>query len=290
MTAAQPLASPSEPEHVSADAARARAVSAGCGRRLSGHGPRTPAQVLAELADEASRGGAEDRYGEGGIVAEVEAQVAALLGTEAGVLLPSGTMAQQAALRVHADARGRRRVAMHATAHPLLWESDAVVHLHRLEPVPEHELDGAAALLLELPRRETGGQLLPHAELLALAERVHDAGAALHLDGARLWECAPAYGSAWHGLGALADSVYVSLYKGLGGPAGAVLLGGAGLVDQARTWRHRHGGTLPALWPLALGARRGLRLHLPRMGAYTAWAQRWPRRCPQQGSRSRRRP
>ncbi|MDP9436150.1 MAG: beta-eliminating lyase-related protein, partial [Actinomycetota bacterium] len=82
--------------------------------------------------------------------------------------------------------------------------------------------------------------------------------AALHLDGARLWECAPAYGSTWHGLGALADSVYVSLYKGLGANAGAVLLGDADLVAQARTWRHRH-GTLPALWPLALGACRGLR-------------------------------
>lgn len=255
-----------------ADPARTRAVSAVCTERLSGHVRRTPAEQLALLADEAARGGEVDVYGEGGVVAEVEAQVAELLGAEAAVLLPSGTMAQQAALRVHADARARRRVAMHPTAHPQLWEDDALPVLHGLVPVGEDDLDGAAALLLELPRRETGGHLLPHADLVALATRVHDAGAALHLDGARLWECAPAYGDAWGSLGALADSVYVSLYKGLGGTAGALLLGGQDLLQQARVWRHRHGGTLPALWPLALAARAGLREHLPRMAEYAQHA------------------
>ncbi|MCU1692466.1 MAG: putative aromatic amino acid beta-eliminating lyase/threonine aldolase [Frankiales bacterium] len=257
---------------VSADAARSRAVSAACSRRLSGHGRLSPAQELALLADEAARGEDGDVYGDGGLVTEVEQQVAGLLGAEAAVLLPSGTMAQQVALRLHADARGPRRVAMHPTSHPLLWEDDALQVVQGLVPTGEDDVEGAAALLVELPRRETGGHLLPHAELVALAARCADAGTALHLDGARLWECAPAYGDAWSGLGGLADTVYVSLYKGLGATAGAVLLGPADLVAQARVWRHRLGGTLPALWPLALGARRGLRVHLPRMAAYTAHA------------------
>ncbi len=257
---------------VSADRERAERVRAGCARRLSDHGLLTPQEELALLAEEAERGGGADVYGAGGVVTEVEEQVAAMLGAEAGVLVPSGTMAQQVALRLHADGRGRRRVAMHPTSHPLLWEDDALQVVQGLVPVGEDDLEGAAALLLELPRRETGGHLPPYDDVVALAARCADAGAALHLDGARLWECAPAYGEAWSQLGAVADTVYVSLYKGLGATAGAVLLGPADLVASARVWRHRLGGTLPALWPLALGARRGLRVHLPRMAAYTAHA------------------
>lgn len=257
---------------VAADPARARAVGAACARRLYGHDRRTPAEQLALLQEEADRGGEADVYGDGGVVAEVEQQVAALLGAEAAVLLPTGTMAQAAALRVHADARGRRRVALHPTSHPVLWEDDALPTLHGLVPVGEDDVEGAAALLVELPRRETGGHLLPHADLVALAGRCAAAGTALHLDGARLWECAPAYGDAWGSLGALADTVYVSLYKGLGATAGALLLGREDVATGVRTWRHRQGGRLPALWPLALGARHGLRVHLPRMAEYTAHA------------------
>lgn len=268
---------------VRAPADRAAAVSAACPRRLYGHARRTPAEQLALLAEEAERGGDADVYGAGGVVEALEADVAALLGAEAGLLLPSGTMAQQAALRVHADARGSRRVAMHPTSHPLLWEDDALPLLHGLEPVAEDALEGAAALLVELPRRETGGHLLPHAGLVALAGRCRELGVALHLDGARLWECAPAYGDAWRSLGALADTVYVSLYKGLGGTAGALLLGPADALAEARRWRHRHGGTLPALWPLALGARRGLRVHLPRMADYTAHAAALAAACVEAG-------
>jgi threonine aldolase len=110
-------------------------------------------------------------------------------------------------------------------------------------------------------------------DLAALSERARDAGTAVHLDGARLWECGPAYGRPLADVVALADSTYVSLYKGLAGPAGAVLVGSLELVEQARVWRRRHGGTLPWLWPFALGARRGLREHLPRMPEYVAHAQ-----------------
>ena len=260
-------------------------IAAACPRRLYGHGRPTPAEAIAELAEEASRGGDADRYGAGGLVEEVEAEVRDLLGAEAALLLPSGTMAQQIALRLHADQRGHRAVAMHPTSHPVLHEEGALRELHRLRATPVGNpnglvtadellaVDDLAAVLVELPQRETGGQLMPFDELEALSVRCRDAGVALHLDGARLWECGPAYGRPLAEVTALADTTYVSLYKGLAGPAGAVLVGTAELIDQARVWRRRHGGTLPWLWPFALGARRGLRIHLPRMAEYVAHAQ-----------------
>lgn len=260
-------------------------VFAACTRQLYGHGFLTMSEQLAALADEAARGGDTDRYGDGGVVTEVEEQVRDLLGAEAAVLMPSGTMAQQIALRIAADRTGRRGVAMHPTSHPLLHEEGSVVALQGLVPtavgdpaglVTADELlavEDLAAVLVELPQRETGGQLMAFDDLCLLSERCRERGVALHLDGARLWECGPAYGRPLADVVALADSTYVSLYKGLAGAAGAVLVGPAELVAEARVWRRRHGGTLPSLWPLALGARRGLREHLPRMPEYVAHAK-----------------
>jgi threonine aldolase len=266
-------------------AERAAAIDAACARRLYGHGRSSPADDLAALADEASRGGDSDRYGDGGVVTEVEQQVRALLDAEAAVLFPSGTMAQQIALRVHADRSGRTAVSMHPTSHPLLHEEGTLPLLHRLDPVAvgnPSDLVTAddllapadlAAVLVELPQRETGGQLMAFDDLAELSAGCRAAGTALHLDGARLWECGPAYGRPLRDVVALTASAYVSLYKGLGGLAGAILVGDADLVAQARTWRRRHGGALPSLWPLALGARRGLREQLPRMPEFVAHAK-----------------
>jgi threonine aldolase len=254
-----------------------------CPRALSGWGRDSLQDEAAALAEEAARGGDRDTYGEGGVVVEVEEQVRALLGLPAAVLCPTGTLAQQVALR-HWSRRSPR-VAMHRTAHPLLHEDDALVVVQGLEPVvvgERVELDAVraahderplGAVLVELPYRETGGQLASYDELTALSAWCRGAGVALHLDGARLWECGPAYAPrSLADVAALADSVYVSLYKGLAAPGGAVLLGQADLAEDARLWRHRLGGTLVALWPIALGARRGLRQALPRVPAWLAHA------------------
>ena len=113
-----------------------------------------------------------DRYGEGGVVAELEGEVAGLLGKPAALFLSSGTMAQQAALRVHADRSGRRAVVFHPTCHLDVHEGEAYQRLHGLvgRPVGDPNrlltLDDLrevaelpAALLVELPQREIGGQL-----------------------------------------------------------------------------------------------------------------------------------
>ena len=130
-----------------------------------------------------------------------------------------------------------------------------------------------AALVIELPQREIGGRLPEWDDLVALVAFARDRGAAVHLDGARLWETGPFYGRPLAEIAALFDSVYVSFYKGLGGLAGSMLLGEDDVVTEARAWRSRHGGTLFRLWPYAAAGLAGLRLRLPRMEAYVAHAR-----------------
>ena len=228
----------------------------------------------------------EDWYGAGGVVPVLEEEVRELLGKPAAVFMPSGTMAQQIALRIHADRTGRRVVAFHPTSHLELHEDKAYQRLHGLvgrtigsarELITLADLEGIdeplAAVLLELPQREIGGRLPAWDDLVAQVELVRSRGAAVHLDGARLWESAPFYGRALDEIAGLFDSVYVSFYKGLGGLTGSVLLGDAELIGEARAWRHRHGGTLFKLWPYAASALAALRLRLGRMPEYVEHAR-----------------
>jgi hypothetical protein len=118
------------PESLSAE--ERRELRDGCDRALGGHGLRTAADSLAELASLPAYELRSDEYGEGGVVAALEAEVCGLLGKPAAVFMPSGTMAQQIALRVHADRTGRRVVAFHPTCHLELHEDKAYQRLHGL--------------------------------------------------------------------------------------------------------------------------------------------------------------
>jgi threonine aldolase len=264
----------------------ANAVRRVCSRFLTHHYPVTPRDVLADLAAWADPELEGDRYGTGPLIADFEAEVAALLGKEAALFLPSGTMAQPIALRIWADRLGRRSVAFHPTCHLELHEEDAYRVLHdlrgvlvgnRYQPLTRADLDAVrepvAALLLELPQREIGGLLPSWEELEALCAWARDQGAALHLDGARLWECRPFYGRDYAEIAGLFDSVYVSFYKTLGGIAGAVLAGPADLIAEARVWQRRQGGNLVRLFPYVLSARKALADRLGRIDAYVAHAR-----------------
>ena len=260
--------------------AEARALREACDRSISGHGLRTPADTLAELATLPVDDLSTDIYGEGGSVAALENEVRELLEMPAAVFMPSGTMIQMTALRIHADRRGSRVVAFHPTCHLELHEDKAYQRLHGLVGLALGNANSLitladlqaihepiAALLLELPQREIGGQLPAWKDLKAQVGWAKDHGAAVHLDGARLWECGPFYGRTLSEIAALFDTVYVSFYKGLAGVAGGMLLGPQDVIAEAREWRHRHGGTLFNLWPYAAVALAGLRIRLPRMGA-----------------------
>lgn len=261
-------------------------LRAGCDRALGGIGLRTTADVLAEVTALPAEDLKEDWYGDGGAVTTLETEVRELLGKPAAVFMPSGTMAQQIALRIHAERRGRTVIGLHPTSHLELWEDKAYQRLHGLvgrhvgdarELITLADVEGIAeplaALLIELPQREIGGRLPAWKELVAQVGLAHERGASVHLDGARLWESGPFYGRPLADIAGLFDTVYVSFYKGLGAPAGSMLLGEADVIAEARVWRHRHGGTLFKLWPYAAAGLAGLRSRLPRMPAYLEHAR-----------------
>ena len=201
-------------------------------------------------------------------------------------MFPSGIMAQQAALRVWCDRAGSPRVGIPELSHLLQHEDDGprLLHGFRFEHVSTGrdlptvaDLDrlggGLAAVLLEVPLRDAGCLLPDWDDLVALTTKAHELGVAVHIDGARIWESQPFYDRPLDAITALADSVYVSFYKGLGGLAGACLAADEDVVDEARRWRKRMGGTLFHLTPYAVLALAGLREHLPRMGEYVEWAR-----------------
>ncbi|HEX9038432.1 MAG TPA: beta-eliminating lyase-related protein [Ktedonobacterales bacterium] len=250
-------------------------------RFLNGHTRRALRDELLALAEAAGAEEEEDHYGEGKLIADFERDVAGILGKEAAVFMPSGTMAQQIALRIWSDRGGRRLVGFHPTCHLEIHERKGYQLLHALSGVligdpgalmTMRDLvatpEPLAALLLELPQREIGGQLPTWDELVEQTAWARSRGSAAHMDGARLWEAAPAYGRDYAEVAALFDSVYVSFYKGVGAIAGAALAGDAEFVAEARHWLRRHGGNLIHLYPYVISARTRLRERLPRFPDY----------------------
>jgi threonine aldolase len=253
-----------------------------CTRFFHGHGRMTAESMLATIPPAT----ALDTYGEGGAVAELEAEIGRLLGKPAAVYLPSGTMAQQAVLRVHADARRRQTVVFHPMCHLEQHEEQAYQRLHGLIGRPAGGRDRLitladltaiaeppAALLLELPQRDIGGQQPSFDELVAQVGWARERDAAAHLDGARLWESAAGYGKSPAEIAALFDTVYVSFYKGIGALAGCCAAGPEDVIAQVREWRRRMGGTLYGLWPGAASALSCLAERLPKFPAYLEHAR-----------------
>ena len=227
------------------------------------------ARLLAEIAE--SRGIAEDDYSRSGVVGELEARMAALLGKEAAVFMPSGTLANHVALRVLA--RNGRRVLVQRESHLYCDEGDCTQQLSGLNLVPlaagraTFMLEEAAAeiagptearvaipvgaISIETPVRRMSGEAFDFAEMRRIAEFAHQRGVGLHLDGARLLIEAVYTGVAPAQYAALFDTVYVSLYKYLNAAAGAILAGPADLLDGLYHQRRMFGGGLPHVWPYA---------------------------------------
>lgn len=257
-------------------------------RLINGHGEKKPAEVLADVAEWCGDHAVTfDAYGSGELVESFESQVAERLGYETARFMPSGTMAQQIALRVWSETAGSRNVGMHPTAHLELHEERGYSHLHGLRatlvgpsntPMLAEHLHAVpeklAVLLTELPVREAGGQLPTWGELEELKEAVHQRGIPLHLDGARLWECSAGYGRDYTEICAGFDSCYVSFYKGIGAMPGAMLLGSKGFIDEATVWQKRTGGNLFTFTPNVASAAMQWEERLARMPLYLERARR----------------
>lgn len=259
--------------------------------KLAGHGNRNIGALMESLQN-MDPSVDSDVYGTGDVIKKFGEEIANLLGKEKAVFFPSGTMAQQIALRICSDDAKLKKVAYHPLCHLEIHEKDGLKKLHHLEPVLLGESNRLFTLediksielpischLIELPQREIGGQLPSFKELTAISEFCKANNIKLHLDGARLFEALPYYNKSAEDICALFDSVYVSFYKGLGGIAGAMLAGSAYFIEEAKVWKRRHGGDLISLYPYIISAKYYMDRRIDKMNEYwdsaTALAERF---------------
>ena len=229
---------------------------------------RERARQLLEITEK--RDIAMDNYSLGGVVEELEQRMAQLLGKERAVFFATGTLANHVAVRVLCGEH--RRALVQQESHLYRDESDAAQRLSGINLVPlaagraSPSLDEVRAAIdasengpyplkigavsLESPVRRVDGEMLPLALVRDIASLARAHGARLHLDGARLLLARPdldipAYAAPF-------DTVYVSLYKYLGAPFGAVLAGSKAEIAEARDLRHVFGGGLYQAWMSAV--------------------------------------
>ncbi|WP_281864160.1 threonine aldolase family protein [Planomicrobium okeanokoites] len=248
--------------------------------QLAGHGPRNVKvlrQAFQEIDDEVK----SDIYGTGAAINDSEDKMASFLGKEKAVFFPSGTMAQQIALRIWTDVKGSPKVAYHPLSHLEIHEEDGLKKLHGIETVLLTDKDSViqledvksmpadvACVLLELPQREIGGQLPDFETLTAISQYCQEKDIRLHLDGARILETLPYYQKSVGEICSLFDSVYISMYKGIGGIAGAVLAGDDDFIKDSKVWKKRHGGDLISLYPYIFTADYYFELRKDKMADY----------------------
>jgi threonine aldolase len=234
-----------------------------------GLSPAEYARLLVELAEE--RGIAADEFSREGVVVELEQRMAALLGKEMALFLPSGTLANHLALRVLA--RRGRRVLVQRESHIYNDTGDCTQELSGLTLIPlaPHratftlaEVEGEIARLpearvstpvgvisIESPVRRLQGELFDFAEMKRIAAFAREHRIGLHLDGARILLASAYTGITPASYAALFDTVYVSLYKYFNAAAGAVLAGPRELIENLYHQRRMFGGSLRQAWPYA---------------------------------------
>lgn len=239
----------------------------------------TPAMRLA-IAD-AEVG--DDVLGDDPSTQRLEARVAELLGKERALFFPSGTMANQAALS--ALGRPGTGVVLDHRSHIVHREEGgaAVLSGLQLRPVeapggvltadvvaaalnpPSRYLIPDSVVSVENTHMDWGGKVVPRDTLRALGELVGERRLALHMDGARLWNAAAATGDPVADYAAVADTVMVSLSKGLGAPVGSMLAGGGEVMASAFLARRRFGGAMRQSGILAAAGLYALDHHLERI-------------------------
>jgi len=254
-----------------------------CTRRLSGSRWLTPREELARLAASRWAEGTADSYGKGGALAALEERTASLLGKEAGLFFHKGVAAQLAAIKAYAPEAGAR-IAIHPLSHIeadenhaaelvlgvcplLLGQPDAPFSVADLNEATARG-EKPALVIVELPLRNAGYLMPEWDELVALSSWCRAQNIPLHFDGARLWEAHPFYARPLAEVCALADSVYVSFYKGLGGLAGSMLAGNADFLARVLPWKERLAGNIVTQFPYVVSAHEGLDAELPRMQEY----------------------
>ncbi|MEM7158256.1 MAG: GntG family PLP-dependent aldolase [Myxococcota bacterium] len=233
----------------------------------------------------------DDCYGDDPTVLELEAKVSGLLGKPAAVFLPSGTMSNQIAVRIHCTPGDA--IASHPTAHVRIHENGSAAAIAGAQVMPigtrrgysQRELEELCheesvgwppvrLVWLENTLGDAGGVPWPLEGLESVSTWAREQGRAVHLDGARLWNAHVATRTPLNVFAACADSVAVSLSKGLGCPVGSVLCGSEEFIAQARDYKHAMGGGFRQAGILAAAGLHALEHRLPRLAEDHARARR----------------
>jgi threonine aldolase len=214
----------------------------------------------------------DDVYGEDPTVNLLQERAADLFGKEAALFVPSGTMGNQIAVKLHTNPGdeiimeerghiynfelGMAAVLSGATVRPLksanpngMLTWDEIVPALRLEK-PYHD-NKTGVICLENTNNFGGGSVMTGSECSDICEHAHKFGIPVHMDGARIFNASVALGESVAELTSECDSVQFCLSKGLGAPVGSILLGSNDFITEARTWRKRLGGGMRQLGVLA---------------------------------------
>jgi threonine aldolase len=233
------------------------------------------AMAAAEVGD--------DVYGEDPSALRLQERAAALLGKEAALFVPTGTMANQLALLCHCERSND--VLVGEGAHCMLYESGAgaawaqvqfsVVGkgglftaeemLAAIKP-GEYHFPQTRLCALENTHNRAGGKVFPQSEVERIARAAHARSIAVHIDGARIWNASIATGLSTQQLASPADTVSACFSKGLGAPVGSVLAGPRALIQRAHRYRKMLGGGMRQVGVLCAAASYALEHHLSRLG------------------------
>ena len=227
----------------------------------------------------------DDVFGEDPTVNALQERVASLMGMEAGLFVPSGTMANQIAMLTHC--RRGDEVIVGWGAHSYLYESGggAVLAGVQFQVLGDHgyfstdqlgqAMHGAdpsghcaptTLVMLENTHNRGGGKWISPEDTRALAEVTRVRGAAIHIDGARLWNAATAAGRPLRDWGVEVDTLTVCLSKGLGAPVGSVLCGSRAWIDRAHRYRKMLGGGMRQAGVLAAAGMYAVEHHFEQLG------------------------
>lgn len=248
------------------------------------HGKESASERLAQIQSYVEQNGIDTEYLISGQATEqLEHKVAAMLGKDAAMWCPTGTMAQGIAARIHTQRSGRNDVLLHPTSHLLIHEEDGYREAHGLTAkvvgdwdcaMDASVLTKAGCAFVELPQRHNGGLLPSWQQLEALKEEARRLQLPLHMDGARFWACRSHYENrSYAQVSDGFDSIYLSLYKDIGAIGGALLVGSSDFIKEAKRWRTRLGGLLVEPWPMIFDALRLLDLRLSNIAAMVTCAQ-----------------
>ncbi len=219
-----------------------------------------PSPAMKQAMMEAETG--DEQHGDDPTIQALCDRMAALLGKEAAMFLPTGTMCNQIALLTHC--RPGDEVIAHESAHIIMAEAGGPGALARISvlglsgargqfdaealrgAIRERRRNAPPQTLVEVEQTANwgGGSVWPIDQLNAVLDLAHEEGMATHMDGARLMNAVIASGVPAHEMAAGCDSVWLDFTKGLGAPLGAVLCGSAAFIDAAWRWKQRLGGAL----------------------------------------------